>query len=601
MVAVSEHPGETDTPDAAAEPKGTGYDPKYLHAAFAAVPESGKGRRWYDYPYRFLSWLLSGWRRRLFPRPVRLKINYLRTLISRFNDHQRNQAWSRDDPMHVYSVPEDERVAVPSIWVVELFPPSRFDSLRAACARNSWDKRRVMGHLERNDTLLEESRSGRGMSWWPLVEISDPGSGPYFPDGVVEKLPPQFASAQLHAVSVGSGLTAVVARFTVDPSAVDALNDVWHTEHPSTLYWEDGQLHSKDPQWSGFRITQKARRVFHDAGREWMREKVPGFFASTGEPQLLTDLVLTTEFDPTGPDAPPREMNDVFRALGLTDYTVEHRTSASLPGLLLCPLEANMCPDMGARNTWTLFGRRDTVKDAAGDLSFYGSDTDRAIAHAVDRTIRMFLIALSLSAYADAAKAQHATLRDNATSGNRRFSSRQLKRLRKALMTLSLDLAGMERDVRDFWAKAYRYDPLIEFAANLAPWIIARDVEEGRHPHPPFDLNEYMRKQQRKDLRGLVEADTDYRDILGTVSNLGASVSATRVGRAALGVAAASLIVSAVTLAVNDSDDGSSKQPSEQTEQPTPTPSPSAQTPDPTRAEGSEAARPTARPTKSAN
>jgi hypothetical protein len=52
-----------------------------------------------------------------------------RNLISRFNDHERNKAWSRDDPMHVYSVPEDERVAVPSIWVVELFPPSRFDSL----------------------------------------------------------------------------------------------------------------------------------------------------------------------------------------------------------------------------------------------------------------------------------------------------------------------------------------------------------------------------------------------------------------------------------------------------------------------------------------
>lgn len=347
--------------------------------------------------------------------------------------------------------------------------------------------------------------------------------------------------------------------------------------------------------------TQKARRVFHDAAREWMQEKVPGFFASTGEPQLLTDLVITTRLDPTGPEEPPREMTDPFRALGLTDCRFEHRTSPSLPGLLLCPLEASMCPDMEGRNTWTLFGRRETVKEAAGDLSFYGSDTDRAIAYAVDRTIRMFLIALNLSAYTDAAKAQHAALRDNATSGNRRFSSRQLKGLRNALLTLSLDLAGMERDVQAVWANAYRRDPLIEFVADLAPWIIARDVQEGRQPHPQFDLNKYMRKQQRKELRGLVEADNDYRDILGTVSNLGASVSATRVGRTALGVAAASLIVSAVTLAGKDSDDSPSKQRFEQTGQTTRTPSPAAPTTGPTRAQGTEAPRPTARPTRSAN
>jgi hypothetical protein len=43
---------------------------------FDEVPEIGAGGRWYDYPYRLLSWLVTGWRRRLFLRSTRERFNY---------------------------------------------------------------------------------------------------------------------------------------------------------------------------------------------------------------------------------------------------------------------------------------------------------------------------------------------------------------------------------------------------------------------------------------------------------------------------------------------------------------------------------------------
>lgn len=36
-------------------------------AVFDLVPEAGEGYRWYDYPYRVLWWLSTGWRRKFMP------------------------------------------------------------------------------------------------------------------------------------------------------------------------------------------------------------------------------------------------------------------------------------------------------------------------------------------------------------------------------------------------------------------------------------------------------------------------------------------------------------------------------------------------------
>jgi hypothetical protein len=42
-------------------------------------------------------------------------------------------------------------------------------------------------------------------------------------------------------------------------------------------------------------------------------------------------------------------MGDPMRALGLIDYTVQHQTSAALPGLLLEQVREELAPGLGSR------------------------------------------------------------------------------------------------------------------------------------------------------------------------------------------------------------------------------------------------------------
>jgi hypothetical protein len=71
---------------------------KYIHDAYDTVAEIGKGRRWYDLPYKLLSWLQYSWPKKVLPRRWRLGLNYLLNLLIPFNEHDRHKVWSLEDP-----------------------------------------------------------------------------------------------------------------------------------------------------------------------------------------------------------------------------------------------------------------------------------------------------------------------------------------------------------------------------------------------------------------------------------------------------------------------------------------------------------------------
>ena len=526
------------------------------------VPEIGEGRRWYDIAYKVITWLLGGRPRRLLPRWVRVRLNYAQISLHAINDRDQYSVWPEDDLNRFLNVPADEHVSFPAIWVVELFPPSRYEALLRASKRRGWNKGRDIMQRDRNDEILAASRGGRGYSWWRLANITDPRSPYGFGDDVTQRLPSQFVSVELRGITVGPSLTAVVGLFTLDENAIAALDEVWHSNHEPSVVRRGPTLQAQDRLWSGLRNTQRARQEIHDAARSWMRESLPGFFATSSEPQLVLDLCLTDLFDPTAAHR-DRADRDEFRALGLTRFETEHRVSPRLPGLVLLPADGLLCADLEARNVWTLWGQRTVVKDAFGDsLAGRGSDLGRAIASALDHAIRKFAVALALTGYVDAAKAQHAAMRDNATVQHHRFSTRRLRKLRRALLGLSIDLSGMERDTTAFWSRKDHFEPIMPFhhieAPGHAEWLRENNIEV----HDPIDFNERIRDRQQAELRSLVEADETYRDILSTVSALGASADSSRLGRLALLVAAASLVLAGVTLWVT-LDDGAEDQPAD--------------------------------------
>ena len=533
--------------------------------AVEIVPEIGDGRRWYDLPYKFTIWLLQGRTRKLMPRWMRLRLNYLQISLHAFNTRDQLMVWNEDDLERRLGVPEDEHVSLPALWIVELFPPSRYEALLKASKRKGWNRTRGLMQREKNDEILEASRGGRGWVWWNLAEITDPRSPFSFGGDTVEKLPAQFVAVELRGITVGPSLTAVVGCFTLDKGAEKALDDVWHADHEPSVIRRGPTLQAEDRQWSGFRHTQQKRQTIHDTARTWMSENIPGFFATSDEPQPILDLCLTDAYDPTAVHR-ERDEREIFRALGLIGFETEHRVSDQVPGFLLIPADGGLCANLEARNLWTLWGQRQVVKEAFGDsLSGRGTDLGRAVASALDHRIRMFAVALAFTGYVNTAKAQHAVMRDNATGHHRRFSTTQLRTLRRTLLNLSLDLAGMERDTRAFWARKSYWDPIVQFRHIEAPGQAEWLRENNLQVRDPIDFNKRIRKRQQSDLRALVEADDTYRDIVSTVSALGASADSTRVGRLALIVAAASFVVAGVTLWVTLDDDNQNQDPNQPT------------------------------------
>ncbi|MEH0934181.1 hypothetical protein [Micromonospora psammae] len=513
------------------------------------VAEIGEGRRWYDLPYRAVNWLLSPRRRRVIrSQRLRERLAYFLTYLAVFNSHERNKKWDLDDPLHNVNVPPREHVYVPGVWVVELFPPSQIALLERAIRSGDWDRRRRwIRENEGNRRYLELSRSGKGWSWWRLADITQKGSKVWLPDGISEELPEAFASVQLKAVQIGAGLTAVVAFFGLTETAARRLDIVWHEKHEPRLVLGKGLPRAEDRQWASFRLTQKARRVNQDAARRWMAERCPGYFSSHSEPQPLLDLLLMNEFDPAKGERVSRDLSDALRAIGFTGDLL-HTTSSDLPGILLSAVDGELCRALEAKRTWGLWGNREVISASTDDLEGRGDDVNRAIAHLVDDRIRSFSVILAISGFLEVAESEYAKLRDSARSRHDAFKARRLNYLRRSLLTLSLDLTSVARDVHDFWQRNWRDAHDIEFVLDQAPWLNQDDQKSGREKFEPIIMNDDLRERQQEWFDKLIAADRNYRDILSTVAALGASADTYKISRVALWAAIASLAVAAVTL-----------------------------------------------------
>jgi hypothetical protein len=522
--------------------------------AFDEVPSIGEGHRWYDFPDRFLRFLLRGWPKKLIRRSMYERIVALVNYLLQFNTHERNLVLSREDPLHSLKVPADEHVSIPGIWVIELFPPSEYGRLTKTIKSHDWGRRGVTYGLRgANDKMLDRSRTGRGWTWWRLGEVeSGRGDLPYrFPDASQGELPSGIGAVELIAVQIGAGLTAVWAHFHLTDAAMTSLDQAWHRDYEPEIITTAGVRKASDRLWTSFTRIQQARRALHDSARGWLAKECPGFFTTSGKSQPLLDLLLLNEHDPTGDNERDRPWHDALRALGVTGHDVLQRISPDLPGLLLVPVEPDLCPALEGERTWSLFGQVEAAASKIAYLDYYGSDPARAIANKVHDVVRNFFILLAVSDLLRAMEEKHASLRDQARSRHGRPKISEVKELRATFLTLSLDLSSVARDVLAFYKSNFKARETASFQLDYAPRIVREDEAAGRPRFQVVDLNEQLEGDQSRWLATLAMADKDYRDILSTVASLGATVETSRIGRIAVWIAVASLAVSAVTLLVS--------------------------------------------------
>ncbi|MFI7594003.1 hypothetical protein [Micromonospora sp. NPDC049359] len=524
--------------------------------AFEKVPPIGdRWTRWYDLPYKLLWFLQTNWRRKIIPKPAHRAFRRWSINLSQFNELERDRIWDPTDRLHDFQVPADEHVYTPAIWVIELFPPSAFARLERAIDRNGWDRDRWMsGAQDTNVNMLLKSRARRGWSWWRMASIQDINGTYMMPDGVRAQLPPEFSYIDLKSIQVGSGLTAVVAHIQLSELGATQLDEVWHQPHEPMLTRRDGRLHALDRMWAGFHVTQTARERLHQLARRWMNECCDGFFGEFNSPQTLIDMLILDQHDPTDvSEDRGRDQSDAFRALGITETRVRHYTSPEIPKMHLVPTSPSLARGISTDRTWALWGQRQAVLDSATYMTGYGDDPNRAIAHRYGDAIESFLVTLAVSDLLETVEARYALLRDRARAQHGRFKAKVINDLREQLLTLSIDVATLQRDLERSWKSRPRFEEEAEFTIEYSPLYRPNSDRADE----PIHMNTELRKRQKEWFEELTAADRDYRNILSTVASLGASVDAARTGRRALRVAFVSLAVAFVTVVATDVGDSS--------------------------------------------
>ncbi|WP_156960210.1 hypothetical protein [Amycolatopsis taiwanensis] len=521
-----------------------------IRTMYELVPAIGERWRWYDIPYRFLRWWLGSWRRRLVPWRLRQKLVRGLNIFVRFDHYQRTKVEPLDDPLHNLIVPEDEEIKQGGIWVAEFFPPSQYSALLRALQVNGWDRERVFAEIYgSNAERVDQARRGQGLGWSHLGSVTGPNSM-FVPDAKREELPSGFSLVELTAVQIGRSLTAVVAFFRLSDAGQRSLDSVWHKQHEPGLAWRGiwQPPRVENRYFSGVRATQSERQRLHDLARRWLSQRCGGFFASTDEGQPVVDFSLFTIYDPEVQRTSPVIANRI-RALGM-DGDIYVRVSPQIKGCVFVPIRNHGINADPLRNCWGVVGNYQRVVEL-NDRPGYGPTplSVPMFAAMFNDEVRSFLLHVATLRYIEELRGSYARARDLARVRHGHYRASSLKDLRAELLSTSLDLPVIARDSGKLWEERWRNWNGIQVRAKPAP-DFASDVQE-------FDLIEYFGDIRRDALEELVTEDTAYREVLSTVASLGASAEASRVGRMALWVAGASLLVAAATFLFADISDHS--------------------------------------------
>jgi hypothetical protein len=498
---------------------------------------------------KVLYWVRRTPAAKLAPDRLLTPLDYLINLNMQYRDHRRALAGFRWGDEDLCTVPPTDHVRIPSLFVVELFTPSVKENLDRAIRRNRWGTKRLRMYGRHYMPTPEEARSGDGWPWWNLGEVVRRGSNVMVGDAVRRKMPKEFDRVELKALQIGQGITAVMARFDLNDAVISRLDEAWHRDYQPEMYW--GRWGGEWPRplmpdFVAFRRVQEERGRLHDAARRWLSGKCPGFFATNGQPQPLLDVVLLDEISAYPKTRPVEGVEGAVRALGLP-HTVYVQRSSKFPAMTLGERQIRSDSDMEDRRTWALWGNRSEIVDGlATVLTSHGfGQSDGSIAHYVQQTIEDYFLRLSISEMLDVCDARYASMRDAAGQHG------QLERLRASLLTLSIDMSSIDRDIRTYNAHGSLRDHA-QFFFEDSPYLVAEHAKHGGRTRESINMNERLLNEQMRTLETLRGADNDYRGILTAAASLTSSLRSIRMARTAFRVAMASLVVAAVTLLVTD-------------------------------------------------
>lgn len=519
----------------------------HIEDAFKNVPEIGTiYTRWYDIPYKILRWIVRGGKQSRIPKFIKPHIYTWMNILHQYNSHDRHIAWNKDDETDNLHPSTDEHFNMPSIFVVELFTPNEIANLEKAIKHNKWNGR-VYAYKKSNSEMLKQSRAKNGMSWWQLADIVNGAQNFYIHDAQTEKLPVEFNWIHLKAIQIGSGLTAVVARFTLSPEYVTDLDQIIHKEHEPILdKSRKGRPYPMNRLFSAYKNIQTRRNDLHELAREWMAKNCQGYFAMHKEKQVSLDVLITEKFNPTSTSKKPPDssLHDVLRGLGIDAFDTYRITSPQMPNVILSQADSLAEPHIYTSRTWGVMGNVHLLKKSTNNFQYYGGDPLWGMTAILDDRIGHILPLLAISELLASLEAQNSKLRDSAKLQYGKFTVKGINNLNRIVLDASLTLASIKRDIESLQKYKWWFNET-KFIVKVSPHL------KDKISRKPFDLVEDLLKRQSASIQRLDQIDKDYRDILTTVSSLGSTANNIKLGRWALFVSIVSLIVAMVTLLVS--------------------------------------------------
>lgn len=194
-------------------------------------------------------------------------------------------------------LPEGEQVALRSIWVVEVFPPSLTAKVLPALRRLGWLERRFGSHPHAVDRWLND-RGGLpgGVAYYPLGPVRKTSEADSFAVRVMGQLnailPDNIAYAYASLIRPLPSTTVLVMQFCFDEASASALERPFRRTYGTKVQRVKGGFQYSMPYHQRIDDAAEIRTRLRRGCIDWMRDNVPGLFAA----KETTNAYPTCEF-----------------------------------------------------------------------------------------------------------------------------------------------------------------------------------------------------------------------------------------------------------------------------------------------------------------
>lgn len=365
-------------------------------------------------------------------------------------------------------LPGDEGVQVPAIWVAELYTPSTVDGLLKGIGELGWEYGR-----SRDASLtkwMNDVREGRQAGWTSLGLVSSPDTAHFMRERTAP-LPSGVTAALPILMSLTPSLTAFIVVFLFDDDTARSLENPLRAEFatrtrrdPLFRPWHvvryvlmDGSVRLGRRIYSPDLIRREAVKSrlqkLENVCMEWVRDRLPGAFASLPSSRAPTATLLVTEqIRPLSVES--REIR-AFDGLAI-DREYDAWESAEWPGARL------VLPrgwDEEGKSLIFACRRHDAFPEKAG---YHNPTSNWTIAQRADDHIRGLLSRWAITCLLDSYHEALAALRDRAAHDGGYRPVRDLKELRSLARTMLYDIGACTKEIVEFSESdlRYRYDVL---------------------------------------------------------------------------------------------------------------------------------------------